>query len=220
MAIIDWQGRGPLAALVVDELTSPLYSITHALLAGLPVSAVVTTNYDELFESAWRAADADFNVLPYETHPSAKYILKLHGDVHRPEDIVLTRSQMLASREQRKALFGIVQTMLLTQHLLFVGFSLQDPNFSEVAGTVRRALQGSPGAPSMAAAAGAEEPAGTLLTLHNRPFLEELWPELRCFPMDVTDADAPTPRVSNPQCSRTLEILLDKVEAWMEPNGP
>ena len=131
-----------LNALVVDEISSSeLYSITHGLLAGLPISAAVTTNYDSLFERAWRAADKEFNVLPYETEPSERFILKLHGDVNRPLDIVLTRSQMLDSREQRKALAGIVQTMLLTKHLLFVGFSLQDPNFSEVAGTVRRCTQ-------------------------------------------------------------------------------
>jgi hypothetical protein len=38
---------------------------------------------------------------------------------------VLTRSQMSDHREQNKALSGIVQSMLITKHLLFVGFSLQ-----------------------------------------------------------------------------------------------
>jgi hypothetical protein len=230
-------GEGILAALVVDELSPrsatgiPLYSMTHGLLAGLPVAAVVTTNYDALFECAWRAAGTRFTVLPYESQPSDKFVLKLHGDVNRPEDIVLTRSQMLDSREQRKALFGIVQTMLLTQHLLFVGFSLQDPNFSEVAGTVRRALQGSSadgsdGERAAASAGSAEttsasassssaavqpELAGTLLTLHNRPFVAELWPEMGCVPMDLNEAKGDVPLVSNQQCARTLEIFLDKL---------
>ena len=38
---------------------------------------------------------------------------------------MLTRSQMSDHREQNKALSGIVQSMLITKHLLFVGFSLQ-----------------------------------------------------------------------------------------------
>ena len=57
------------------------------------------------------------------------------------QDIVLTRSQMNENLEERAALSGIVQAMLMTKHLLFVGFSLQDPNFGEVAGTVRSALR-------------------------------------------------------------------------------
>jgi hypothetical protein len=36
-------GDDPLASLVVDELSSPQYSITHGLLAGLPVCSFVTT---------------------------------------------------------------------------------------------------------------------------------------------------------------------------------
>ena len=39
---------------------------------------------------------------------------------------MLTRSQMSDHREQNKALSGIVQSMLITKHLLFVGFSLQE----------------------------------------------------------------------------------------------
>ena len=59
------RGERRLASLVVGELASPLYSITHGLLAGLPVSAVVTTNYDDLFESAWRAAQVGPRLDPY-----------------------------------------------------------------------------------------------------------------------------------------------------------
>ena len=237
----EWSGDEPLASLVVGELSSRRYSITHGLLAGLPVQAVVTTNYDALFETAWRAADKQFNVLPYETQPpSDRFILKLHGDLSQPRDIVLTRSQMLDSREQRKALSGIVQTMLLTKHLLFVGFSLQDPNFSEVAGTVRRArAAGSSSSRSSSSgndddfgggdlgAVGGEtvvtatdradtdsahggDASGTLLTLHNRPFLAELWPELSCVPMDLKDTTEAN-RVPRPQCARLMEMVLDKV---------
>ena len=60
-------------------------------------------------------------------------------------------------------------------------------------------------------AASSGEPFGTLLSLHNRPFLAELWPELSCLPMDMTDADAPNPQVSSAECARRLQILLDKV---------
>ena len=211
-----------LQQLVVDELSASLYSVTHGLLAGLPVNAVVTTNYDSLFEKAWDAAQAQYTVLPYQTQPSERFILKLHGDVRRPEDIVLTRSQMSDSREQRPALSGIVQTILITKHMLFVGFSLQDPNFSEVAGAVRRALPGRNGIGGAADGSGGgwdgggsgrraetTDTFGTLLTLHNRPFLSELWPDLQFVPMDLTDAATPD-SCPSATCARRMEIFLDK----------
>ena len=242
--------EGLLQRLVVSELgTKREHALSHALLAGLPVSAVVTTNYDQLFESAWRAAKADFNVLPYETQPAEKYILKLHGDLRRAKDIVLTRGQMRDLLKQRKALTGILQTMLVTKHLLFVGFSLKDPNFGEVAGTVRSALRGQGSvsdAAASAAAHGADGSAasersavgqgttagqgtiavhgnavrhrtdvtamqfGTMLSLHNRPFLSELWPDIRCTPMDLTDATR-CDALSSAEASRLLDIFLDKL---------
>ena len=210
----DADGEQRLQALVVDTLSASLYSLTHGLLAGLPVAAVVTTNYDELFEAAWRGAQADFNVLPYEVHEADRFILKLHGDVRRPQDIVLTRAQMHDNRETRRALSGIVQSMLITKHLLFVGFSLQDPNFSELAGAVRRALRPVEGGEAGGADVAADTSFGTLLTLHDRPFLAELWPDIDCLPMEREGDGVGGGRgdgISDAECARLLEIFVDKV---------
>jgi len=163
----------------------------------------VTTNYDELFEAAWRGAASDFKVLPYEADARSRFVLKLHGDLRRPQDIVLTRAQLSGAREQRAALSGVVQGLLMTKHLCFVGFSLQDPNFSEVAETVRATLTGDSSTAS-------RNLFGSLLSLHNRPFLAELWPDVQQVPMDMADASGPD-RLSSAQCARRLDIFLDKV---------
>ncbi|EOD31762.1 hypothetical protein EMIHUDRAFT_468099 [Emiliania huxleyi CCMP1516] len=197
-----------------------------------PGEAVVTTNYDELFEAAWRGAASDFKVLPYEADARSRFVLKLHGDLRRPQDIVLTRAQLSGAREQRAALSGVVQGplmtkhlcsasapldtpqvvqgLLMTKHLCFVGFSLQDPNFSEVAETVRATLTGDSSTAS-------RNLFGSLLSLHNRPlpglrqpFLAELWPDVQQVPMDMADASGPD-RLSSAQCARRLDIFLDKV---------
>lgn len=204
-------GESRLQELVIAETSAKRCSLTHALLAALPANAVVTTNYDSLFETAWDAINAEYTVLPYETQPSERFILKLHGDVRKPEDIVITRSQMTYTREQRPALSGIVETILITKHMLFVGFSLQDPNFSELAGAVRRALAGRITTDEGERRGfGAVDTFGTLLTLHNRPLLNELWPDLKFVPMDTTDGAAPNACPSS-VCARRMEIFLDKV---------
>lgn len=122
----------------------------------------------------------------------------------------------------------------MTKHLLFVGFSLQDPNFGEVAEEVRSTLRpqasararlaptgGAPPPTLPAGVAGASGAAsgvgsspfgtfGTLLSLHNRAFLAELWPDVRCVPMDLTDASQPH-IMSSATCARQLDIFLDKL---------
>ena len=58
-----------------------------------------------------------------------------------------------------------MQALLITKHIMFVGFSLKDDAFNEVAAVVRRAL-GEEHA--------SRETFGTALTRSDRPFLGEL----------------------------------------------
>ena len=58
-----------------------------------------------------------------------RWLLKMHGCVTQPQDIVLTRKDYIRYAENSAALGGIVQALMMTKHMLFVGFSLQDDNF-------------------------------------------------------------------------------------------
>ena len=64
------------------------------ILAALPVREVITTNYDRLFEDAWKQSDPDgLSVLPGKIQPNTRrWLLKMHGCVSDPDRIVLTRS--------------------------------------------------------------------------------------------------------------------------------
>ncbi len=198
-ALGDSERLGQAVREVVDE--HPCHSLGHALLAALPVTEAVTTNYDRLFEQAWADAGADAAVLPYD--PSGgreRWLLKMHGCVRRPSDIVLSRRHYLRYEERRAALTGIVQAMLITKHMLFVGFSLQDDNFHRIADAVRRALQ-------PPEEEGRKGVFGTGLTLFRSPLFESLWEgEMRLCPMhpDETSGDAPA-------AARTVDIMLDRV---------
>ena len=55
---------------------------------------------------------------------------------------VLTRGDYLRYADRRAALAGIVQALLITREMLFVGFSLKDENFFRIADDVRKAVGG------------------------------------------------------------------------------
>lgn len=130
-------------------------------------SRSATTNYDTLFEQAREAAGRRVAVLPYQNAADADgWLLKMHGSVEHPDDIVLTRDDYLGYAEQRAALKGIVQALLITRHMLFVGFSLTDPNFHHVVHDVRRAVRHSDTP---------RTPFGTALLFEPDPMLGELW---------------------------------------------
>jgi len=145
-AILDRRFRAKgheLKAETARLTTTPCFGLGHALLAALPVTERVTTNYDECIEHSLTAAGRKLSVLPY--HPiqsEADWLLKLHGTISEPNNIVITREDYLRYESRRGALYGIVQAMMLTRHILFLGFSLKDENFNILVDEVRRALEG------------------------------------------------------------------------------
>ncbi len=116
------------------------YALAHALLAALPVREAITTNYDQMFEEAWsQPGTGELSILPGSIRPYARrWLLKMHGCLSDPDRVVLTRTSYTRYDEQLPALSGMVQTFLVTRHVLFVGFSLTDDNFHRIVDAVRR----------------------------------------------------------------------------------
>lgn len=73
----------------------------------------------------------------------------MHGCVDYPENIVLTKQDYIRYEDRFAALAGIVQSTLLTRHLLFVGFSLEDDNFQRIFDSVRKASRGDSHSPNL-----------------------------------------------------------------------
>ncbi len=137
LALLDRRLGSTVAALTSANRSS----LVHQLAASLPVTEAVTTNYDTLFEGAWRGAGRSPRVLPWESVTDAEcWLLKLHGTVDDDESIVLSRDDYLRFEGEGVALAGIVQAMLLTRHMLFVGYSLSDDNFHRLVHQVRTAI--------------------------------------------------------------------------------
>lgn len=82
------------------------------------------------------------SVLPYyPVKASSRIILKMHGDVDFPQDLVITGDDYCKYDTGRtKALAGLVQSSLMTSHFLFLGFSMTDANYLRILEEVREAL--------------------------------------------------------------------------------
>lgn len=121
-----------------------------SLLVSLPCQSIVTQNYDRLIESAfgcWSIRDSisnkELSVIPYHPRRAAKHwLLKMHGCTTACEEIVISGKDYAQYESSRyKTLCGLLQASLMTKHLLFVGFSLTDPNYAKIIEQVRNALR-------------------------------------------------------------------------------
>jgi ADP-ribosylglycohydrolase len=199
--------QGGLASAVVDETGETVASrgsLLHQLVASLPVREAVTTNYDALFEKAWAAVDKhDPRILPWEARSDGRrWLLKLHGSIDHPESIVLSRDDYLRFEAEGVPLAGIVQPMLLTRHMLFVGYSLSDDNFHRLVHQVRAVI--GPGDQRL------DQRFGTVLTPRPAALGDELWED------DVSFVHTTCDEGDDP---RRLAILLDRVGALAAAPG-
>ena len=189
------EGARTFAQKIADMVERPRYGLTPALLASLKPAQAITLNYDTLFERASSDAGAPRTLIPGDGDGvEGRWLLKLHGSVEDLDSIVLTRDDYLGYAAQREALSAIVKANLLTHHLLFVGFGLNDEHFHRIVHDVRRAL---PPGTDMAGRA-------TAVTLSADPVAATLWKgQVRMRPVSEEGAGD----------GRQVEIFLDVLVA-------
>ena len=110
----------------------------HKIIVELPFSAVITTNYDKLLEKAYTTlrdglprtpTHRDTDMLGSLLFNGDFFILKAHGDIDRPESLILTTRDYRELIHSNPAFDAIFSAILLTKAIFFVGYSINDPDF-------------------------------------------------------------------------------------------
>jgi hypothetical protein len=110
----------------------------HLAFARLPFKTVITTNFDFLLEDAFKAvkkpcfpvvcqALIDWGAVDGETR-----VLKIHGDVYHPHDLVITEDDYDRFVERHPPLVALLKSLIADHTLLFLGFSVNDPDFRQI----------------------------------------------------------------------------------------
>jgi hypothetical protein len=195
IANLDPGGGEALRGKLHERLAMEHLSLPHVLLANLGARDAITTNYDLGYERASEAGGVEVSIVP---EPGGDHrLVKLHGSLgEQGGPPLLTRDQLLDFQTDRGPLAGVLQMLLLTGHLVFVGYSLSDPSLHGAFHAVRRALESDTRSerPTMA----------TSLQVDPSPALSALW---------AGTVDVVWPRhedyPSGVDRTRQKEILLD-----------
>jgi hypothetical protein len=115
----------------------------HNILAGWPIKAVLTTNYDNLMERAFSKSDKEPAKAIYErdgdqeqiqTPPSVEkpLVYKLHGSLEDSDSMVITEDNytdfLISLIEGNPKLPDAVSAIFRSDSILFVGYGLKDWN--------------------------------------------------------------------------------------------
>jgi hypothetical protein len=116
----------------------PLSRLHHEI-RRWPVTNIFTTNWDRLLEKTLRplhGVEPLTVVFPeqlgYIDGNSVKKIVKLHGDIDHPGSIVLTRKDYSEYFSRHRDFERELSSSINNRTLLFIGFSLRDPNFTRI----------------------------------------------------------------------------------------
>lgn len=99
---------------------------------------VATTNYDTLIEKNYEHYSGKangFNLCRYnQTHAlddirsPLRVILKVHGCITEPQNVILSRSSYFRARQTHAGFFNLLSAIMTTNTVLFLGYSFSDPD--------------------------------------------------------------------------------------------
>jgi CheY-like chemotaxis protein len=130
------RGDHQLYSLLRRRLSGLRPSIAHELVAALPITAFLTTNYDDLLEVALRNVGKRVHVISDDAElslwqeTSEVQVLKVHGDLDRARSIVLTEEDYARFLHQNQGIQRKLLDVFCYRTVFFIGYSMQDPNIN------------------------------------------------------------------------------------------
>jgi hypothetical protein len=118
----------------------------HKTILEMDPKIVITTNYDQIYDQYCISgiARSGYNIAKYSDtfvvehiRSRVRLVIKAHGCVSNPRKIVLSRSSYYRARRDHAGFYDVLDALLLTNTLLFVGCSLTDPDIQLVLEAVR-----------------------------------------------------------------------------------
>lgn len=134
-------GRQRFWGFLRSQLSGPAEppEATHRAIVRTPYACIVTTNFDTLIEDAFaRWSPAGIPKAPTGMQlgehgtllvDGAFFVLKAHGTIHDEPSLVFTSEDYRRIIHANPAFQAMMAAILLSHALLFVGYSLNDPNF-------------------------------------------------------------------------------------------
>lgn len=122
-----------------DIFEIPRYrqSRMHEIILQIDPKIVVTTNFDTIYDKYCTQGDASegYNIFKYtDSHLVAnlrspiRCVIKAHGCITNTDSIVFTRSGFFSAKQKCPQFFKIIDALFLTHTILFIGYSLTDPD--------------------------------------------------------------------------------------------
>ncbi|WP_281561374.1 leucine-rich repeat domain-containing protein [Thalassomonas sp. RHCl1] len=119
-----------LSKIFLEQQKAP--TTMHQQLVQLPWQVIITTNYDELLESAFKQTAQPFTPITLEQNLALEHggrisLFKIHGSIYDIEKWIFDENTYLDYAQKYPLLDSKLKTLLLSQPIVFIGCSMTDP---------------------------------------------------------------------------------------------
>lgn len=101
---------------------------------------IITTNYDPLLEKSQSVNSLLYTVVARDSDLLAeandRYIIKMHGDLDKPDTIVLKESDYIKYEQEHPLICTFIKSLLVNHTFVFLGYSLNDNNLNLIIGWI------------------------------------------------------------------------------------
>jgi hypothetical protein len=133
-------GRARLVKRLIEilHIQDSRPGMAHREFCSIPFDLVCTTNFDFLLERQYEQTPRyvhpliDEEQLSVDIGAAGTLLLKLHGDVHHPSRLVVTESDYDGFLNTYPLIATYLANQLITKTAVFIGYSLDDPDFRQI----------------------------------------------------------------------------------------
>ncbi len=139
-AIKDHADRARYHQLLNQTFNVPYApSRLHEIIFDLDAKVVITTNFDKIYEgyclsyrpsgrALHKVIDYTSDALADELRDDTRLLIRAHGSINNVHEMIFTRATYHAAKRNNVAFYEIMKALFLTNTILFIGCSLDDPD--------------------------------------------------------------------------------------------
>ena len=123
--------------IIEDSFKGYQHAEIHRYIFQLDSSIVISPNFDEIYDTYARTESQNSVIIKtFEDDDIAKYlqggehrlIIKTHGTINNPKNLIFTRSEYAKARIKSSLLYDILKSLAITHTFLFIGCGINDPD--------------------------------------------------------------------------------------------
>ena len=131
-------GKEEFTRVVRDEFLNPAYQPAeiHKEIFALDSRIVATPNFDKIYET-YANSEANGSIVVKQHYDadvissirgSERLILKVHGTIDSPSDLIFTRAEYAEARTKYSTFYEVLEALALTHTFVFLGCGVNDPD--------------------------------------------------------------------------------------------